>query len=72
MKTHAKEYLQEFASSQDIWLKDLIYDTTETHGNVTSERRDEILDHLTTGTTLNSKDKLEKMLDDIKNILVDK
>ena len=54
MKTHAKEYLQEFASSQDIWLKDLIYDTTETNGNVTSKRRDEILDHLTTGTTLNS------------------
>ncbi len=53
MKTNAKEYLKEFATSQPDWLKALIYDVIESNGNLTNNRKDEILNHLTNGATIN-------------------
>ncbi len=53
MKTNAKEYLKEFAASQQDWLKALIYDAIETNGNITGERKNEIFEHLTNCTDLN-------------------
>ncbi len=53
MKTNAKEYLKEFADSQPKWLKALIYDSIETNGNVTNERKNEIFKHLINGIELN-------------------
>lgn len=52
MKTNAKEYLKEFATSQQNWLKALIYDAIETNGNITNERKNKIFKHLTNGTEL--------------------
>ncbi len=52
MKTNAKEYLKEFAISQQNWLKALIYDTIETNGNITNERKNKIFKHLTNGADL--------------------
>ena len=52
MKENAKEYLKEFAVSQSDWLKALIYDSIETNGNITTERENEIFNHLTNGTQL--------------------
>lgn len=53
MKSNAKEYLKEFATSQPDWLKALIYDSIESNGNITNERKNEIFSHLTNGTNLN-------------------
>ncbi len=53
MKSNAKEYLKEFAISQQGWLKALIYDAIESNGNVTNERKNKIFKHLTDGADLN-------------------
>ncbi|MFA0961662.1 hypothetical protein AB9P05_07635 [Roseivirga sp. BDSF3-8] len=53
MKSNAKEYLKEFATSQHDWLKALIYDSIESNGNISNERKNEIFSHLTNGTNLN-------------------
>lgn len=53
MKSNAKEYLKDFATSQPNWLKALIYDSIETNGNISNERKNEIFNHLTNGTLLN-------------------
>ncbi|RAI84724.1 AAA family ATPase [Algoriphagus yeomjeoni] len=53
MKSNAKEYLKEFASSQPDWLKALIYDSIESNGNITNERKNEIFRHITNGVNLN-------------------
>ncbi|ASB50450.1 AAA family ATPase [Alkalitalea saponilacus] len=42
MKNNAKEYLVEFANSQDDWLKALIYGAIESNGAISSERKNEI------------------------------
>ena len=42
MKSNAKEYLIEFANSQEDWLKALIYAAIETNGAITSERKNKI------------------------------
>lgn len=42
MKTNAKDYLIEFARSQDSWLKALIHDTIESNGTISNERKTEI------------------------------
>lgn len=41
-KTHAKDYLTEFATSQANWMKILIKEVIATNGNVSKERLDEI------------------------------
>ncbi len=53
MKTNAKDYLKEFATDQPDWLKALIYDSIESNGNITNERKNEIFIHLTKETNLN-------------------
>jgi energy-coupling factor transporter ATP-binding protein EcfA2 len=52
MKTNAKEYLKEFATSQQDWLQALIYDAIETNGNITDERKNKIFKHLINGADL--------------------
>lgn len=42
MKRNAKEYLKEFASSQPLWLKALIYEIIETNGDISDSRKQEI------------------------------
>lgn len=43
MKSHAKEYLLEFADNQqDNWLKALIYEVIQTNGAISKERQKEI------------------------------
>lgn len=42
MKTNAKDYLIEFARSQDSWLKALIHETIESNGTISNERKTEI------------------------------
>ena len=44
MKTHAKDYLKEFASSQEGWMKKLIQEVIDTNGNISQERLDKIFD----------------------------
>lgn len=53
MKTNAKEYLNEFATSQPDWLKAIIYDSIESNGNITNDRKDEIFNHIINGANLN-------------------
>ena len=53
MKSNAKEYLKVFATSQSDWLKALIYDSIESNGNITNQRKNEIFSHLTNGVNLN-------------------
>lgn len=43
-KTHAKDYLIEFASSQADWMKILIQEVIDTNGNVSQKRLDEIFE----------------------------
>jgi energy-coupling factor transporter ATP-binding protein EcfA2 len=52
-KENAKEYLKEFATSQDDWLKTLIFDAIETNGDILKERKEEIFDNLSTLSKLN-------------------
>ena len=52
MKTNAKEYLIEFATSQPDWLKALIYEVIETNGNVSDDKKKEIFDSLKDDTAL--------------------
>lgn len=42
MKKNAKDYLIEFASSQDDWLKALLYSAIESNGDIRRERKNEI------------------------------
>lgn len=44
MKTHTKDYLKEFASSQEEWMKKLIQEVIDTNGNISQERLDKIFD----------------------------
>lgn len=46
MKENAKEYLKEFASSQQNWLKALIYEVIETNGSISDDKKKEIFDSL--------------------------
>ncbi len=52
MKTNAKEYLKEFATSQPNWLKALIYEVIETNGNISNDKKKEIFDSLKDDITL--------------------
>jgi energy-coupling factor transporter ATP-binding protein EcfA2 len=53
MKTNAKEYLKEFATSeQPNWLKALIYEVIETNGNLSDDKKKEIFDGLKDATDL--------------------
>lgn len=42
MKSHAKEYLKEYAASQAGWKKKLIQEVIDTNGNISQDRLDEI------------------------------
>lgn len=42
MKTNAKEYLIEFAEDKPMWLKALIYETIESNGNLSDEKKSDI------------------------------
>jgi recombinational DNA repair ATPase RecF len=52
MKSNAREYLIEFASSQENWFKSLIYEAIETNGAVTLERVNEIFKNLRNSTEI--------------------
>ncbi|WP_163718735.1 AAA family ATPase [Mangrovibacterium lignilyticum] len=52
MKSNAKEYLIEFASSQEDWLKALIYSAIETNGSISSDRKTEIFKCLQDSTAI--------------------
>lgn len=52
MKTNAKEYLKEFATSQPDWLKALIYEVIETNGNISDDKKKEIFNSLKDGIAL--------------------
>ena len=52
MKNNAKEYLIEFASSQEDWLKALIYSAIETNGSISSDRKKEIFKCLQDSTAI--------------------
>lgn len=52
MKSNAKEYLIEFASSQEDWLKALIYSAIETNGSISSDRKKEIFKCLQDSTAI--------------------
>lgn len=52
MKSNAREYLVEFASSQHNWFKSLIYEAIETNGAVTLERVNEIFKNLRNSTEI--------------------
>jgi len=53
MKEHAKQYLKEYAKSQENWLKALIYDAIETNGNIPESRLNEIFNNLAYSKNLN-------------------
>lgn len=54
MKSHAKEYLLEFANNQhDNWLKALVYETIQTNGEISEERKKEIYLSLKDSTGIN-------------------
>ncbi|WP_272023064.1 AAA family ATPase [Olleya namhaensis] len=52
MKTNAKEYLKEFAESQPDWLKFLIYEVIESNGNISDDKKLEVYNNLTIGSSL--------------------
>ena len=52
MKTNAKEYLKEFATSRPDWLRALIYEVIETNGNISDDKKKEIFDSLKDGIVL--------------------
>lgn len=52
MKTHAKEYLKEYAASQAGWMKILIQEVIETNGNISQERLDKIFDSFINETSI--------------------
>ena len=52
MKRNAKEYLKEFASSQPLWLKALIYEIIKTNGDISDTRKQEIFSCLKDDTEL--------------------
>jgi energy-coupling factor transporter ATP-binding protein EcfA2 len=68
MKTHAKDYLNEFKASQSLWLKNLIDEAINTNGNISEVKingiykllKDEVAENEATNTTqaTNSTDKL--------------
>lgn len=68
MKTHAKDYLNEFKTSQPIWLKSLVDESINTNGNISEEKinsiyqllKDEVGENESTNTThtTNNTDKL--------------
>ncbi len=51
-KQTAKEYLKEFAVSEQEWLKALIYEVIETNGNISDDKKEEIFDSLRDNTVL--------------------
>ncbi len=51
-KTHAKDYLIEFATSQANWMKILIQEVIDTNGNVSKERLDEIFEGFIKDTSI--------------------
>jgi len=52
MKTNAKEYLKEFSASQPNWFKALIYEVIETNGNISDDKKINILNSLRDDTAL--------------------
>lgn len=68
MKTHAKDYLNEFKTSQPIWLKSLVDESINTNGNISEEKinsiyqllKDKVAENESTNTThtTNNTDKL--------------
>lgn len=52
MKTHAKDYLKDFASSQEGWMKILIQEVIDTNGNIPQERLDKIFDSFINETSI--------------------
>ncbi|MDD4111086.1 MAG: hypothetical protein PHS54_06050 [Clostridia bacterium] len=52
MKNNAKEYLIEFAQSQENWLKALVYETIETNGSISKERKKTIFNCLQDSTEI--------------------
>jgi len=52
MRTNAKDYLIEFANSQESWIKALIYKSIETNGDISNEDLDIIYNNLALGTEL--------------------
>lgn len=68
MKTHAKDYLNEFKTSQPLWLKTLIDEAINSNGNISEEKinsiykllKGEVAESESTNTTqaTNSTDKL--------------
>lgn len=51
-KSHAKDYLFEFANNKPEWLKVLIKDAIETNGSIEELRINEIFDNLLNGTPI--------------------
>lgn len=51
-KSHAKDYLLEFADNKAEWLKALIKDAIETNGSIEELRINEIFDNLLNGTPI--------------------
>ncbi len=45
---HSRDFLIEFASKQELWLKALIYETIETNGKINEEKIDQILESIIT------------------------
>lgn len=52
MKTHAKDYLKEFAASQKGWMKILIQEVIDTNGNISQERLDQIFESFIQETSI--------------------
>ena len=51
-KSHAKDYLFEFANNKPEWLKALIKNAIETNGSIEESRINEIFDNLLNGTPI--------------------
>lgn len=54
MKTHAKDYLKDFVSSQSDWMKILIQEVIDTNGNISQERLDEIFESFIKETSVSA------------------
>lgn len=52
MKTHAKDYLKEFAASQKGWMKIVIQEVIDTNGNISQERLDQIFESFIQETSI--------------------
>lgn len=72
MKKNAKEYLLEFAASQEDWLKALIYDAIETNGDISRDRKNEIYTALRDSANISFVTPNIASSDDETNILLKK